>query len=43
MSKENLQMKTGLPQYSGDNEKSRDHDIMPVTKGDSKGDVIDKV
>ncbi|KAI9784107.1 MAG: hypothetical protein M1839_002611 [Geoglossum umbratile] len=43
LSEENLQVKTGLPQYNGDSEKSADLDLTPATKNDSKGDVADKV
>jgi hypothetical protein len=47
LSKENLQMKTGLPQYNGDGEKDGEkdgnHNPMPATTGNSKGTVIDKV
>jgi hypothetical protein len=44
LSKENLQVKTGLPQHKEDNEKNRDQDDkMPTAIPDSTGGVVDKV
>ncbi|KAH0544171.1 hypothetical protein FGG08_001616 [Glutinoglossum americanum] len=42
LSKENLQVKTGLPQRDEYN-KDGDQGIVPAVVGDSRGDVIDKV